>query len=85
MRPGYVLSVAGNNGPQWTGHAPCHNQGSKGDSPVAPCLAIAMSVLQRKMLVWILPSVLAASLSYAAFRGYFSTELLLGFANTFSC
>jgi hypothetical protein len=37
------------------------------------------------MLVWILLSILAASLSYAAFRGYFSAELLLGFANTFSC
>jgi hypothetical protein len=44
-----------------------------------------MSVLQRKMLVWILLSILAASLSYAAFRGYFSPELLLGFANSFSC
>lgn len=44
-----------------------------------------MSALHRKMLVWILLSVLAASLSYAAFHGYFSAELLLGFANTFSC
>ncbi|MDP1673523.1 MAG: hypothetical protein Q8L65_10450 [Burkholderiales bacterium] len=48
-------------------------------------MAIAMSALQRKMLVWILLSILAASLSYAAFRGYFSPEMLLGFANSFSC
>lgn len=46
---------------------------------------IAMTANQRKMLVWILLSALAASLSYAAFRGYFSAELLLGFANSFSC
>lgn len=44
-----------------------------------------MTATQRKMLVWLLLSVLAALLSYAAFRGYFSPELLLGFANTFSC
>jgi hypothetical protein len=46
---------------------------------------IAMTENQRKMLVWILLSALAASISYAAFRGYFSPELLLGFANSFSC
>lgn len=44
-----------------------------------------MTALQRKMLAWVLLSVLAALLSYAAFRGYFSPELLIGFANTFSC
>ncbi len=44
-----------------------------------------MSVAQKKMLVWILLSILAASLSYAAFQGYFSPDLLLGFANSFSC
>jgi hypothetical protein len=44
-----------------------------------------MTATQRKMLVWLLLSVLVALLSYAAFRGYFSPELLLGFANTFSC
>lgn len=30
-------------------------------------------------------AVLAALLTYATFRGYLSPELLLGFANTFSC
>lgn len=64
---------------------PCHNQGGKGDGPVAQNPVTAMSALHRKILVWILLSILAASLSYAAFRGYFSAELLLGFANTFSC
>jgi len=44
-----------------------------------------MSENQRRLLVWIVLSAIAASLSYAAFRGYLSAELLLGFANSFSC
>ena len=40
---------------------------------------------QNKLLVWILLAALAAALTLATFRGYLSPELLLGFANTFSC
>ncbi len=44
-----------------------------------------MTQAQTKMLVWIVLATLAATLAYATFRGYLSPELLLGFANTFSC
>ena len=38
-----------------------------------------------KALLWLLTGGLAAALAYAAFRGYFSAELLIGFANGFVC
>ncbi len=44
-----------------------------------------MNTVQRKMLVWLLLSVLAALVSYVAFRGYLSPDFLHGFANSFSC
>lgn len=44
-----------------------------------------MTKIQSKMMVWIVLAALAAALTYATFRGYLSPELLLGFANTFSC
>lgn len=44
-----------------------------------------MTQARTKMLVWIVLATLAAALAYATFRGYLSPELLLGFANTFSC
>lgn len=44
-----------------------------------------MNPAQTRMLVWILLSVIAALITYAAFSGYLSPELLLGFANSFSC
>ena len=44
-----------------------------------------MNTIQRKMLVWLLLSVLAALVTYATFRGYLSPDFLLGFANSFSC
>ena len=46
---------------------------------------VAMTQTQTKLLVWIVLATLAAMLTYATFRGYLSPELLLGFANTFSC
>jgi hypothetical protein len=39
----------------------------------------------QKALIWLLIGALAAGLAYAAFRGYFSAELLIGFANGFVC
>jgi hypothetical protein len=45
----------------------------------------AMTQTQTKMLVWIVLATLAALMTYATFRGYLSPELLLGFANSFSC
>jgi hypothetical protein len=44
-----------------------------------------MTRIENKVLVWIVLAILAACLTFATFRGYFSPELLLGFANTFSC
>jgi hypothetical protein len=41
--------------------------------------------IDGKLLVWIVLAILAACLTFATFRGYFSPELLLGFANMFSC
>ena len=46
---------------------------------------VAMTQTQTKLLLWIVLATLAAMLTYATFRGYLSPELLLGFANTFSC
>ena len=42
-------------------------------------------VKNYKALVWLLLSVLAALIAYSAFRGYLAPEMLLGFANSFSC
>jgi hypothetical protein len=44
-----------------------------------------MTAARTKLLIWILLSVLAASMTYLIFRGYLSPDLLLGFANSFSC
>lgn len=44
-----------------------------------------MTQTQRKVLVWIMLSALAALVTYVTFRGYLSPEFLLGFANSFSC
>ena len=44
-----------------------------------------MTYLQKKTLMWMFISVLAALVTYVTFRGYLSADLLLGFANTFSC
>ena len=38
-----------------------------------------------KKAIWGLLVAVAAVLSYLSFRGYFSPELLLNFANTFYC
>ncbi len=56
----------------------CNNQGLDG--------AIStMMQNQSKLLVWFLLAALAAALTFVTFRAYLSPELLLGFANTFSC
>lgn len=44
-----------------------------------------MTRIQSKILIWIVLAILAAGLTVATFRGYLSPELLLGFANSFSC
>lgn len=44
-----------------------------------------MTLSRTKLLFWVLLSALAAAVTYATFRGYLSPDLLLGFANTFSC
>jgi hypothetical protein len=46
---------------------------------------LEMTAVRWKILVWALLSALAASMTYAIFRGYLTPDLLLGFANTFSC
>jgi uncharacterized membrane protein YedE/YeeE len=55
------------------------------NNPSSGAMIFAMTQIQSKMLVWIVLAILAALLTYATFRGYLSPELLLGFANTFSC
>jgi hypothetical protein len=37
------------------------------------------------MLLWAMLATLAALVTYAAFRGYFSADFLMHFSNTFSC
>lgn len=44
-----------------------------------------MITVRWKILAWALLSALAASMTYAIFRGYLSPDLLMGFANSFSC
>lgn len=44
-----------------------------------------MTQTQSRMLAWAVLAILAALLTFATFRGYLSPELLLGFANSFSC
>lgn len=44
-----------------------------------------MIAVRWKILAWALLSVLAAAMTYAIFRGYLNPDLLLGFANSFSC
>ena len=39
----------------------------------------------KRLLLWLILATLAALVTYLAFRGYFSTELLLNFSNAFSC
>ena len=39
----------------------------------------------RRILLWLMLAVLAALVAFAAFRGYFSPELLFNFSNAFSC
>jgi hypothetical protein len=39
----------------------------------------------RRVLLWLILATLAAVLTYFAFRGYFSAELLMNFSNAFSC
>lgn len=54
--------------------------------PTNPAERISvMTTVSRKMLAWALLSALAAALTYLVFRGYLNPDLLLGFANTFSC
>ncbi len=38
-----------------------------------------------RLLKWLLLALLAMLISYFSFRGYLSPELLIGFANSFSC
>lgn len=44
-----------------------------------------MNSISNKLLVWTVLAVLVALLTWGLFRGYLSPELLLGFANSFSC
>jgi hypothetical protein len=46
---------------------------------------VPMNTIQSKLLVWTVLAVLASLLTWSLFRGYLSPELLLGFANSFSC
>jgi hypothetical protein len=39
----------------------------------------------RRILMWLMLLALAALVSYVGFRGYFSPELLINFANSIYC
>jgi len=39
----------------------------------------------KRILLWLVLGALAALLSYVAFRGYLSPELLINFSNAFGC
>jgi len=58
------------------------------NNPEHPALLRRTTVItaaRTKMLIWLLLSALTASMTYLIFRGYLSPDLLLGFANSFSC
>lgn len=44
-----------------------------------------MTAARKKILVWVMLSALAALMTYLIFLGYLNPDLLLGFANSFSC
>ncbi len=44
-----------------------------------------MTAGHRRLVKWVLIALLAAMASYVAFRGYLSPEMLINFANSFSC
>lgn len=44
-----------------------------------------MTRMPRRMLAWLLLSLLAAMMVYAIFRGYLGAELLIGFSNNLLC
>ncbi len=49
-------------------------------------VSYAMSWLRiSRPLLWVLIALAAMLISYAAFRGYLQPELLIGFANGFTC
>ena len=39
----------------------------------------------RRAMVWLILAALVGLVTWLAFRGYFSPDLLLNFSNTFSC
>jgi hypothetical protein len=39
----------------------------------------------KRVIVWLILAALAALVTWLAFRGYFSPELLLNFSSTFNC
>ena len=39
----------------------------------------------KRILLWAMLAVLAALVAFVAFRGYFSTEFLFNFSNSFWC
>jgi hypothetical protein len=39
----------------------------------------------KHAIVWLILAALAALVTWLAFRGYFSPELLLNFSSTFNC
>lgn len=39
----------------------------------------------KRVVLWLILATLAAVLTYFAFRGYFSADLLMNFSSAFSC
>jgi hypothetical protein len=45
----------------------------------------AGTTARKRAIVWLILAALAGLVTWLAFRGYFSPELLLNFSNAFSC
>ncbi len=58
--------------------------GTKGIGAVNDMLSTRMSE-SRRLVLWIILGVLAALLTYVAFRAYLSPDFLLNFSNAFRC
>lgn len=55
------------------------------ENPLEARMLTARMTQARRILLWLMLAALAAWVTYLAFRGYLSPELLLNFSSAFSC
>jgi hypothetical protein len=68
--------------PPHPARAVCNNESSRKSCGT---MLNAGTTAGKRAIVWLILAALAALVTYLAFRGYFSPELLLNFSNTFNC